>query len=143
MALGVPTCVSCHGQNGAGVGATFPRLAGQLPDYMASTIELWSTGEDPPDTPEEAIMARIAAVTPPEAMAAAIAYLAGLDLAAEPSKGYPPLDTDWPVETYATNPLPDEIDWSDAASAYGAQQKRLADHGPRALPEDARADRPL
>ena len=29
-----------------GVGTTFPRLAGQFPDYMTARIELWNTGED-------------------------------------------------------------------------------------------------
>lgn len=127
MAASVPSCVSCHGQNGEGIGSTFPRLAGQLPDYMVAQIELWSTGEDPADTPEEAIMARIAAEAPPEAMEAAIAHLASLDPAAGPSTGYTPLDTDWPVQTYNTTPLPDEIIWSKAESAYAAQEKRLAD----------------
>ena len=82
VAAGVPGCVSCHGQNGEGTGGVFPRIAGQLPDYMTARIELWSTGEDEPDTPEEAIMARIATSAPADAMAEAIAYFAGLDPAA-------------------------------------------------------------
>jgi thiosulfate dehydrogenase len=127
MGAGVPACVSCHGQNGEGIGATFPRLAGQLPDYMVARIDLWRSGEDPAGTPEEAIMARIATAAPPDAMKAAIAHFAGLDPAAGPSTGYTPFTTDWPVLTYNTKPLPDEITWSKAEAAYAAQEKRLAD----------------
>ncbi len=127
MAAGVPACVSCHGQNGEGIGVTFPRLAGQLPDYMAARIDLWNSGEDTADTPEEAIMARIATDAPPEDMSAAIAYFAGLDPAAGPSRAYGRLDTDWPVQTYNTKPLSDGIDWSQADKAHADQQTRLAD----------------
>ena len=126
MAAGIPACISCHGQNGEGIGAIFPRLAGQLPDYMSARIELWNTGEDPAETPEEAIMARIATAAPSDAMEAAIAYFANLDPAAGPSTGYTPYDTEWPVLTYSTKPLPDEIIWSHADAAYAAQEKRLA-----------------
>ena len=148
MAAGVPACVSCHGQNGEGIGATFPRLAGQLPDYMVARIELWNTGEDPAETPEEAIMARIATAAAPDAMAAAIAHFAGLDPAAGPSTGYTPYETEWPVLTYTTKPLPDGITWSDADAAYAAQQKRLSNPDlyehvppdPSAIPETPLGD---
>lgn len=126
-AAGIPSCVSCHGQNGEGIGATFPRLAGQLPDYMIARIALWKTGEDPADTPEEAIMARIATAAPQDAMDAAIAHFAGLDPAAGPSTSYTRIDTTWPVQTYNTKPLPDGINWSKAEAAYADQQKRLDD----------------
>ena len=127
MEAAVPGCVSCHGQNGAGVGATFPRIAGQMPDYLTARIDLWSSGEDTADTAEEAIMARISSATPPDAMSAALAYFASLDPAAAPVDGYTVLDTDWPVQTYNTTPLPAEINWSLADKAYAAQEKRLAD----------------
>ena len=127
MTAGVPSCVSCHGQTGSGIGATFPRISGQLPDYMAARIDLWTSGEDRADTPVEAIMARIATNAPPDAMSAAIAYFAGLDPAAAPSTGYTSFDTNWPAQTYSTKPLPDGIDWSQVDKAYAAQQKRLAD----------------
>ena len=145
VAAGVPGCVSCHGQNGEGTGGVFPRIAGQLPDYMTARIELWSTGEDEPDTPEEAIMARIATSAPADAMAEAIAYFAGLDPAAGPDLGYPVLDTEWPVQSYNTKPLPDEIIWSKAEAAYAAQEKRLADpnlyeHVPPAFSEIPEGD---
>ena len=94
---------------------------------MTARIELWSTGEDTADTPEEAIMSRIATDVLADAMEAAIAHFASLDPAAGPSTNYPPIETDWPVQTYNTKPLPDEIIWSKAEAAYAAQEKRLAD----------------
>ncbi len=41
---GVPACSQCHGANGAGVGATFPRLAGQSANYIEAQLNGWQTG---------------------------------------------------------------------------------------------------
>lgn len=41
----IPACVSCHGPNGKGVDANFPRLAGQHASYIVSQIEAWKSGE--------------------------------------------------------------------------------------------------
>jgi cytochrome c553 len=41
---GVPGCDQCHGPQGQGVGAVFPRLAGQSATYITSQIEAWSAG---------------------------------------------------------------------------------------------------
>ena len=70
----------------------------------------------------------------------ALAHLAGLDPTTGPSTGYPPFETDWRVQSYGKKPLPDEIGWSEAASAYAAQPKRFADpdlyeHAPSDLSE--------
>ncbi|GAB3628136.1 cytochrome C [Pandoraea terrae] len=40
----VPACATCHGQSGEGVVGTFPRLAGQQPDYIASQLIAWRDG---------------------------------------------------------------------------------------------------
>jgi len=40
----VPACASCHGANGAGIPAEFPRLSGQHPAYLAEQLKLFSAG---------------------------------------------------------------------------------------------------
>jgi cytochrome c553 len=37
-------CVSCHGQDGVGITALYPTLAGQHPDYIARAIEEYKRG---------------------------------------------------------------------------------------------------
>ena len=40
----IPECVSCHGPGGAGVGAVFPRLAGQHASYIVQQLTAWKQG---------------------------------------------------------------------------------------------------
>lgn len=40
----LPSCVSCHGPEGVGVGETFPHLAGQHADYIESQLHAWQNG---------------------------------------------------------------------------------------------------
>ncbi len=40
----IPECVSCHGPGGAGVGAVFPRLAGQHAIYIEQQLKAWKQG---------------------------------------------------------------------------------------------------
>lgn len=40
----LPSCVSCHGPEGVGVGDTFPHLAGQHADYIESQLHAWQNG---------------------------------------------------------------------------------------------------
>ena len=40
----IPACVSCHGDQGSGVGATFPPLAGQSAAYIANQLYAWKHG---------------------------------------------------------------------------------------------------
>lgn len=42
--LDVPACASCHGANGEGVGAAFPPLAAQQPEYIFSQLAAWKGG---------------------------------------------------------------------------------------------------
>lgn len=42
--LDVPACVSCHGDQGQGVGAAFPPLASQQPEYLFSQLAAWKGG---------------------------------------------------------------------------------------------------
>lgn len=42
--LNVPACASCHGKQGEGVGAAFPPLAAQQPEYLLSQLAAWKGG---------------------------------------------------------------------------------------------------
>jgi cytochrome c553 len=57
----VPPCASCHGDDAMGNGA-FPRLAGQLSDYVSSKLTNWDKerGQDPKNPDNSAIMEPIA-----------------------------------------------------------------------------------
>lgn len=121
---GVPGCVSCHGQNGEGVGAAFPRIANQLPEYMASRFAQLAEGGA---SANGALMAAVARNLPEAEQAAVIAYVATLDPAAGPVTSVPKADLAWQVPVFKDAPLSDAIDWSSAEKAYAGQQKRLAD----------------
>jgi cytochrome c553 len=45
MKKGVPACAACHGANGAGVPAQFPRLAGQHAQYTSDKLKQFRAGE--------------------------------------------------------------------------------------------------
>jgi cytochrome c553 len=75
----VPPCASCHGPEAKGDGQ-FPRLAGQLPDYVLKKLTNWSKerGQDPAKPDTSAIMEPIAhGLTEPQikAVAAYLSYL--------------------------------------------------------------------
>jgi cytochrome c553 len=75
----VPPCASCHGPEAKGDGA-FPRLAGQLDDYILRKLMNWSKerGQDPANPDTSAIMEPIAhGLTEPQikAVAAYLSYL--------------------------------------------------------------------
>lgn len=42
---GVPACASCHGPNGAGMPAQYPRLAGQHAEYTEAQLKTFRVGE--------------------------------------------------------------------------------------------------
>ena len=44
ISRGVPACASCHGANGAGIPAQFPRLAGQHAQYTADQLKAFRAG---------------------------------------------------------------------------------------------------
>jgi cytochrome c553 len=45
---GVPACVSCHGDQGSGVGDAFPALAGQPAVYIKTQLAAWKAGTRAP-----------------------------------------------------------------------------------------------
>jgi cytochrome c553 len=76
----IPPCTSCHGPGAKGDGA-FPRLAGQLHDYIIRKLMNWSKerGQDPANPDTSAIMEPIAhGLTEPQ-IAAVAAYLSYLE----------------------------------------------------------------
>jgi cytochrome c553 len=76
----IPQCASCHGEDAKGQGA-FPRLAGQLHDYIQNKLVNWSKerGQDPARPDTSAIMEPIAhGLTRPQ-IAAVAAYLSYLE----------------------------------------------------------------
>ena len=76
----VPPCSSCHGPEAKG-DAQFPRLAGQLHDYIFRKLVNWSNerGQDPANPDTSAIMEPIAHSLNESQIAAVAAYLSYLE----------------------------------------------------------------
>jgi cytochrome c553 len=76
----IPACASCHGADAKGNGP-FPRLAGQLHDYILRKLTNWSKerGQDPANPDTSAIMEPIAHGLTPSQIAAVAAYLSYLE----------------------------------------------------------------
>jgi cytochrome c553 len=72
----VPPCASCHGPEAKGTGE-FPRLAGQLNDYILNKLVNWNTerGQDPAKPDTSAIMQPIAHSLTKSQIQAIAAYL--------------------------------------------------------------------
>ena len=76
LAKNVAACTACHGPNGAGVPAQFPRLAGQFPEYVAAQLRAFRIGEranDPNRT-----MRAVAEKLSDREIAAVAEYISGL-----------------------------------------------------------------
>ncbi len=76
----IPACASCHGPEAKGEGA-FPRLAGQLHDYLFSKLVNWSKerGQDRAKPDASAIMEPIAHGLTEQQVKAVAAYLSTLE----------------------------------------------------------------
>ncbi len=77
---GVPPCAICHGPEAKGNGI-FPRLAGQLHEYIISKLLKWTVerGQDPAKQDTSAIMKPIAHTLTREQIEAVAAYLNDLE----------------------------------------------------------------
>lgn len=76
LAKNVAACTGCHGPNGAGVPAQFPRLAGQFAEYIAAQLKAFRSGErtnDPNRT-----MRTVAEKLTDKEIAAVAEYISGL-----------------------------------------------------------------
>ncbi len=76
----IPPCASCHGPDAKGNGA-FPRLAGQLDEYVINKLLNWGQerGQDPANPDSSAIMQPIAHTMTKGQIAAVAAYLSYLE----------------------------------------------------------------
>jgi cytochrome c553 len=75
-ATGVPACSGCHGPNGAGIPAQYPRLAGQFAEYTVAQMKAFRTMERANDPAQ--MMRSVAARMTDQEIAAVAEYLAGL-----------------------------------------------------------------
>ncbi len=76
MAKGVAACAACHGPNGSGIPAQFPRVAGQYPEYTSAQLQAFRTGERANDPNQ--MMRAIAARLSDREIRAVSEYIAGL-----------------------------------------------------------------
>jgi cytochrome c553 len=73
---GLPACAGCHGPSGAGIPAQFPRIGGQLSDYIETQLKAFRDGSRANDP---AKMMRTIALKMTDAEIKAVAdYIAGL-----------------------------------------------------------------
>jgi cytochrome c553 len=79
-ASSVPACAACHGPDAKGNGA-FPRLAGQLHDYIEKKLANWSKerGQDPAKPDTSAIMEPVAHGLSVQQIRAVAAYVNNLE----------------------------------------------------------------
>ena len=76
MIKGVAACTSCHGPNGAGIPAQFPRVAGQYPEYTLAQLQAFRAGERTNDPNN--MMRAIAGKLADREIKAVSEYIAGL-----------------------------------------------------------------
>lgn len=72
----VAACTACHGPNGSGIPAQFPRLAGQFPEYTAAQLRAFRAGERANDP--NRMMRVVAEKLSDREIAAVAEYVAGL-----------------------------------------------------------------
>jgi len=73
---GVPACAGCHGPNGAGIPAQYPRLSGQYAEYTATQLKNFRTEERSNDPAR--MMRTIADKLSDKQIKAVADYIAGL-----------------------------------------------------------------
>lgn len=76
VTTGIPSCDSCHGPGGIGVGTVFPRLAGQPANYLAAQLKDWQVGSRKNDPLR--LMRNVARKLSPAQITAVAAYYAAL-----------------------------------------------------------------
>jgi len=75
-AKGIPACAACHGANGAGLDAQYPRLSAQYPEYTEKQLLAFRNGERANDS--ENMMRDIAGRLSDKDIKAISNYAAGL-----------------------------------------------------------------
>jgi cytochrome c553 len=75
-ARNVAACTACHGPNGSGIPAQFPRLAGQFAEYTSAQLRAFRVGERANDP--NRMMRAVADKLSDREIAAVAEYIAGL-----------------------------------------------------------------
>lgn len=75
-ATGVPACSGCHGPNGSGIPAQYPRIGGQFSDYTAAQLKAFRAAERANDPSQ--MMRAVAARMTDQEIAAVAEYVSGL-----------------------------------------------------------------
>lgn len=75
-AKGIAACASCHGPNGAGMPAQFPRVAGQYAEYTVAQLQAFRAGERANDPSQ--MMSGTAAKLSDQEIKAVAEYISGL-----------------------------------------------------------------
>jgi cbb3-type cytochrome c oxidase subunit III len=75
-ARGVAACTACHGPNGSGMPAQYPRLAGQYADYVSAQLKAFRSGERANDP--NRMMRAVAEKLSDKDIAALAEYVSGL-----------------------------------------------------------------
>lgn len=75
-ATGVPACAGCHGPDGSGMPAQYPRIAGQYAEYVEGQLKSFQTGQRANDP--NGMMRGVAARMTDKEMKAVAEYAAGL-----------------------------------------------------------------
>ncbi|MSP98266.1 MAG: cytochrome c4 [Betaproteobacteria bacterium] len=75
-ATGVPACAGCHGPDGLGIPAQYPRIAGQYAEYIEAQLKLFQTDKRANDL--NGMMRGVAARMNEREMKAVAEYAAGL-----------------------------------------------------------------
>ena len=75
-ATGVPACAGCHGPDGLGIPAQYPRIAGQYAEYIEAQLKLFQSGQRANDL--NGMMRGVAARMNEREMKAVAEYAAGL-----------------------------------------------------------------
>lgn len=73
---GVPACAGCHGPNGSGMPAMYPRIAGQFAEYIEAQLKAFQGGQRANDP--SGMMRGVAARMTEKEMKAVAEYAAGL-----------------------------------------------------------------
>jgi len=76
LATGVPACAGCHGPDGAGMPAQYPRIAGQYAEYIEAQLKAFQSGQRSNDP--GSMMRGVAARMTEKEMKAVAEYAAGL-----------------------------------------------------------------
>ena len=85
--IATQVCATCHGADGNSIGPENPKLAGQIPDYLAKQLMNFKpTAAGKPAERNSAVMAGFAATLSPDDMRNVAAYFSGQTLKAERAK---------------------------------------------------------